>query len=211
MIQSMTTPEALCRLTLLADKTTKEKRQVQKRRRFRIFRQHETCTYHFPFCSQLKNFRTYHTKFIKKSASIHYELSESSEVMKLVNNLVKAPEMAITKLHFLCQLIRVGLIEEFVNDAVDTALDTEDIEEEIDEETAAQLPEAVGKQKDEAVAEGVDDEEELEEIRARLAEVGPLVPIFLLFHTLTAQEAGKGGANSIKPNTGGMRVPFTGL
>ncbi|KAL3744930.1 hypothetical protein ACJRO7_014095 [Eucalyptus globulus] len=75
-----------------------------------------------------------------------------------------------------------GVTEEFVNSAVDTALDTEDIEEEIDEEvdkvltaiageTATQLPEALRKQKDKAVAEGVDDEEELEEIRACLAEV----------------------------------------
>ncbi|KAL3744926.1 hypothetical protein ACJRO7_014091 [Eucalyptus globulus] len=75
-----------------------------------------------------------------------------------------------------------GVTEEFVNGAVDTALDMEDIEEEIDEEvdkvltaiageTATQLPEALRKQKDKAVAEGVDDEEELEEIRDRLAEV----------------------------------------
>ncbi|KAL3744349.1 hypothetical protein ACJRO7_013591 [Eucalyptus globulus] len=166
------------------------------------------CTYHFPFCSQLKKFRTYHTKFIKKSASMHYELSESSEVMKLVNDLVKAPEMAD------------GLIEKFVNDLIDTALDTEDIEEKIDEEvdkvstaiaggTAAQLPEAMRKQKVKQSAQtikllqkrrsgsrGCHDEEELEEVRACLAEVRSLVPIFLLFHTLTAQEAGKGGANS---------------
>lgn len=50
------------------------------------------------------------------------------------------------------------MIEEFVNDAVDSALDSEDIEEEIEEEvdkvltaiageTAAQLPEAVRKEK----------------------------------------------------------------
>ena len=50
------------------------------------------------------------------------------------------------------------MIEEFVNDAVDTALDSEDIEEETEEEvdkvlteiageTAAQLPEAVRKER----------------------------------------------------------------
>ncbi|KAF8039482.1 hypothetical protein BT93_B1878 [Corymbia citriodora subsp. variegata] len=120
-------------------------------------------------------------------------LSKSSEVMKLVNDLMKAPEMAVTMREFSKEMTKAGVIEEFVNDAVDTALDTEDMEEEIDEEvdkvltaiageTAAQLPEAVRKQKvkpsaqptaeeDEAVAEGVDDEEELEEIRARLAKV----------------------------------------
>ena len=55
-------------------------------------------------------------------------------------------------------LIQAGVIEEFVNDAVDTALDSEDIEEETEEEvdkvlteiageTAAQLPEAVRKER----------------------------------------------------------------
>ncbi|PKU80224.1 Vacuolar protein sorting-associated protein 24 like 1 [Dendrobium catenatum] len=88
-----------------------------------------------------------------------------------------------------------GVIEEMVNDAVDSALDSEDIEEETEEEiekvlsaiageTASQLPDAVRKvrtkqpassqkeeQQSEAIAEGVDDEGELEEIRARLAKV----------------------------------------
>lgn len=113
-----------------------------------------------------------------------------------------------------------------MNDTIDTALDSEDIEEETEEEvdkvlteiageTAAQLPQAVRKEKtklpaqtastsqqvcihdfpfptsahellrelqmnwiqlfrflqEEAIAEGVDDEEELEELRARLANV----------------------------------------
>ncbi|KAL5981793.1 hypothetical protein ACLOJK_015858 [Asimina triloba] len=93
------------------------------------------------------------------------------------------------------KIVEAGVIEEMVNDAVDTALDSEDIEEETEEEvdkvlteiageTAAQLPEAVRRkekmkqpareeaaQEQEAIAEGVDDEEELEEIRARLARV----------------------------------------
>ncbi|XP_020584742.1 vacuolar protein sorting-associated protein 24 homolog 1-like [Phalaenopsis equestris] len=88
-----------------------------------------------------------------------------------------------------------GVIEEMVNDAVDSALDSEDIEEETEEEiekvltaiageTASQLPDAVRKgrikqpassqkaeQQSEAIAEGVDDEGELEEIRARLDKV----------------------------------------
>ncbi|KAJ4725023.1 vacuolar protein sorting-associated protein 24-like 1 [Melia azedarach] len=122
-------------------------------------------------------------------------LNKSAEVMKLVNNLMKAPEVAATMQEFSKEMTKAGVIEEFVNDAVDTALDSEDIEEEIEEEvdkvltaiageTAAQLPEAVRKervkqpaqtsgaaQEEEAIAEGVDDEEELEEIRARLAKV----------------------------------------
>ncbi|XP_010535627.1 PREDICTED: vacuolar protein sorting-associated protein 24 homolog 1-like [Tarenaya hassleriana] len=123
-------------------------------------------------------------------------LSKSSEVMKLVNNLMKAPEMAATMQEFNKEMTKAGVIEEFVNDAVDTALDTEDMEEEIEEEvdkvltaiageTAAELPDAVVRKEriklpaqkagpsreEEAIAEGVDDEEELEEIRARLAKV----------------------------------------
>ncbi|OIV99312.1 hypothetical protein TanjilG_17122 [Lupinus angustifolius] len=115
--------------------------------------------------------------------------------MKLVNNLMKAPQMAVTMQEFSKEMTKAGVIEEMVNDAVDSALDSEDIEDEIEEEvdkvltaiageTAAQLPEAVRKEKvkqpaqragaadeEEAIAEGVDDEEEMEEIRARLAKV----------------------------------------
>ncbi|KAH7862558.1 hypothetical protein Vadar_006418 [Vaccinium darrowii] len=122
-------------------------------------------------------------------------LSKSAEVMKLVNNLMKAPEIAVTMQSFSKEMIKAGLIEETVNDALDSALDTEDIEEETEAEvdkvltalageTAAELPEAVRKQKlkqattvegaareDEAIAEGADEEEDLEEIRARLARV----------------------------------------
>lgn len=54
--------------------------------------------------------------------------------------------------------MQAGVIEEMVNDAVDDALDSEDIEEETEEEiekvltaiageTAAQLPEAIRKEK----------------------------------------------------------------
>ncbi|KAB2598003.1 E3 ubiquitin-protein ligase RFWD3-like [Pyrus ussuriensis x Pyrus communis] len=120
-------------------------------------------------------------------------LSKSTEVMKLVNNLMKAPEMAITMHEFTKEITKAGVIEEFVDDALDTALDSEDIEEETEEEvervlseiageTAAQLPEAVRKERtkvaaqrastsqEEAIAEGADNEEELEVLRARLAQ-----------------------------------------
>ncbi|GAU22396.1 hypothetical protein TSUD_98010 [Trifolium subterraneum] len=122
-------------------------------------------------------------------------LSKSAEVMKLVNNLMKTPEMAVAMQEFSKEMTKAGVIEEIVNDAVDSALDSEDIEDEIEEEvdkvltaiageTATQLPEAVRKQKvkqpaqrvvaadeEKAIAEGVNDEEEMEEIRARLAKV----------------------------------------
>lgn len=115
-------------------------------------------------------------------------LSKSAEVMKLVNNLMKAPEVAVTMQEFSNEMTKAGVIEEMMNDAVDNALDSEDIEEETEEEidkvltaiageTAAQLPEAVRKEKlkqpatSEDAEENIDDEEELEEIRARLARV----------------------------------------
>ncbi|KAG5035213.1 hypothetical protein AAZX31_04G138400 [Glycine max] len=148
--------------------------------------------------------RLYENKAQMNSISMHLgesvaiartvgHLSKSAEVMKLVNNLMKAPEMAVTMQEFSKEMTKAGVIEEIVNDAIDTALDSEDIEDEIEEEvdkvltaiageTAAQLPEAVRKERvklpgqsvgaeEEVIAEGVDDEEEMEEIRARLAKV----------------------------------------
>ncbi|EYU18785.1 hypothetical protein ABFS82_04G199900 [Erythranthe guttata] len=117
-------------------------------------------------------------------------LSKSAEVMKIVNNLMKAPEVAVTMIEFSKEMTKAGVIEEMMNDSLDNALDSEDIEEETEEEiekvltaiageTAAQLPEASRKEKlkqpatTEQVDEenNIDDEEDMEEIRARLARV----------------------------------------
>ncbi|THU74760.1 hypothetical protein C4D60_Mb04t36820 [Musa balbisiana] len=131
--------------------------------------------------------------FGKATARTVGHLSKSAEVMKLVNNLMKAPEVAATMQEFSKEMTKAGVMEEMVNDAVDTALDSEDIEEEIEEEvdkvlaaiageTMSQLPDAVRKEKmkqpsvstvgeeREAVAEGAEDED-LDEIRERLARV----------------------------------------
>uniref|UniRef100_A0A0C9S7K5 TSA: Wollemia nobilis Ref_Wollemi_Transcript_8253_1432 transcribed RNA sequence n=1 Tax=Wollemia nobilis TaxID=56998 RepID=A0A0C9S7K5_9CONI len=120
-------------------------------------------------------------------------LSKSTEVMKLVNGLMKAPEVSATMQEFTKEMTKAGVIEEMMNDSVDSALDSEDIEEETEEEidkvlteiageTAAQLPATARREKmkqpvheektqeEQAVAEGAD-EQELEEIRARLANV----------------------------------------
>ncbi|WOK98912.1 vacuolar protein-sorting-associated protein [Canna indica] len=149
--------------------------------------------------------RLYENKAQLNSVSMHLgelvatartvgHLSKSAEVMKLVNNLMKAPEVAATMQEFSKEMTKAGVIEEMVNDAVDTALDSEDIEEEIEEEvdkvlaalageTASQLPDAVRKERikqpstsadvveeREAVVEGAEDED-LDEIRERLARV----------------------------------------
>lgn len=63
---------------------------------------------------------------------------------------------------------QVGVIEEMVNDSVDSALDSEDIEEETEEEvekvltaiageTAAELPQAVRKERLKQPAQSVED------------------------------------------------------
>ncbi|KAI3511828.1 hypothetical protein L1887_18988 [Cichorium endivia] len=110
-------------------------------------------------------------------------LSKSAEVMKIVNNLMKAPEMAVTMQEFNKEMIKAGVIEEMVNDAVDSALDSDDLEDEIEEEvdkvltsiageTVAQLPEAARKDRLKQHADvAEEDDEEFEEIRARLAKV----------------------------------------
>eukprot|EP00249_Psilotum_nudum_P011661 c23307_g1_i1 orf=354-1040(-) len=121
-------------------------------------------------------------------------LSKSVDVMKLVNGLMKAPETAATMQEFTREMTKAGVMEDFVTDALDSALDSEDIEDEIEEEvdkvltelageTMAQLPATARREKDkpvtaqvvkeeqQAVAEGADDEEELEALRARLANV----------------------------------------
>jgi charged multivesicular body protein 3 len=73
-------------------------------------------------------------------------------------------------------LFQAGVIEEIVNDVVDSALDSEDIEDEIEEEvdkaltaiageTAAQLPEAVRKQKVKQPAQSARAADEVRAIR----------------------------------------------
>jgi charged multivesicular body protein 3 len=150
--------------------------------------------------------RLYENKAQLNSVSMHLgeivatsrtvgHLSKSTEVMKIVNGLMKAPELATTMQEFSKEMTKAGVMEEMMNDAVDSALDSEDMEEEIEEEvdkvlasvageTASQLPDAARTQKvkqastskvpeeREAIAEGGDDDEEdMEEIRARLAKV----------------------------------------
>lgn len=121
-------------------------------------------------------------------------LSKSAEVMKIVNGLMKAPEMAATMQEFSKEMTKAGVMEELVNDAVGDVLDSEDIEEETEEEvekvlaaiageTAAELPDAVRREvkqplqvqsdsaQSEPIADGIDDEGDLEEMRQRLARV----------------------------------------
>ncbi|KAA3481614.1 vacuolar protein sorting-associated protein 24-like protein 1-like isoform X1 [Gossypium australe] len=86
-------------------------------------------------------------------------LSKSAEVMKLVNNLMKAPQMAATMQEFSKEMIKAGVIEEMLPEAVRK----ERVRVSAEKESTSR--------EEEAIAEGADDEEELEEIRARLARV----------------------------------------
>ncbi|XP_015876377.3 vacuolar protein sorting-associated protein 24 homolog 1 [Ziziphus jujuba] len=159
-----------------------------------IVRSRKTVTHLYENKAQLNSISMHLGESVAIARTVGH-LSKSADVMKLVNNLMKAPEVATTMQEFNKEMTKAGVIEEIVNDAVDSALDSEDMEEEIEEEvdkvltaiageTAAELPEAIRKeiikqpaqtsengQEEEAIPEGVDDEEELEEIRARLAKV----------------------------------------
>ncbi|RCV13035.1 hypothetical protein SETIT_2G314500v2 [Setaria italica] len=61
-------------------------------------------------------------------------LSKSAEVMNIVNDLMKAPELAGTMQQFGKEMLKVEVMEEMVNEIVDSALDSEDLEDEIEEE-----------------------------------------------------------------------------
>ncbi|XP_010514836.1 PREDICTED: vacuolar protein sorting-associated protein 24 homolog 1-like [Camelina sativa] len=146
--------------------------------------------------------RLYENKAQLNSVSMHLaetvgtaitvgNISKSTEVMKIVIKLMKAPALAATMQEFSKELTKAGVIGEFVSDVVDDTLDSEDIDEEVDKvltavagETAAKLPETVRKGKimapaqkvktsreEEAITEGVDGDEEPEEVRAGLAKV----------------------------------------
>ncbi|KAL3694086.1 hypothetical protein R1sor_007737 [Riccia sorocarpa] len=122
-------------------------------------------------------------------------IQKSNEVMKLVNRLLKAPEVAATMQEFSKEMMKSGVVEEMLNDALESALDSEDIEEEIEGEvekvlsevageTLAQLPATAAPRKEKvkptvviqpeqektALTEG-DEDAEMEALRARLASV----------------------------------------
>ncbi|KAJ3292519.1 Charged multivesicular body protein 3 [Borealophlyctis nickersoniae] len=60
-------------------------------------------------------------------------LSKSTEVMKLVNNLVKLPEIQATMMEMSQEMMKAGIIEEMMEDTI-AMNDEEDIEEEAENE-----------------------------------------------------------------------------
>ncbi|RLN35644.1 hypothetical protein C2845_PM03G07080 [Panicum miliaceum] len=68
---------------------------------------------------------------IKRTADC---LSKNAEVMKIINDLMKAPELALTMQQLSKEMVKAEVMEDMVNETVDSALDSEDVEDEIEEE-----------------------------------------------------------------------------
>jgi charged multivesicular body protein 3 len=75
-------------------------------------------------------------------------LQKSGQVMKMMNDLMKVPELTQAMKTMGIEMEKAGLIEEMASDAIDDALPDEDLEEEADEEIDSVLQEVVGKELD---------------------------------------------------------------
>ncbi|CAG0900187.1 unnamed protein product [Darwinula stevensoni] len=113
-------------------------------------------------------------------------LQKSTDVMKAMHTLIKVPEVAATMQDLSKEMMRAGIMEEMMDDTMESALgDTDEMEEEAQQEidkilwelTAGQLGQAPKAPKDqlpaaaekEAEASDEENEEELSEMRSRLA------------------------------------------
>nr|CAD7571390.1 unnamed protein product [Timema californicum] len=110
-------------------------------------------------------------------------LQKSTEVMQAMQNLVRVPEVAAAMRELSKEMMRAGIIEEMLEETMDTMEDPEEMEEEAGEEvdkvlwelTAGQLgkaPEAVTDtlppQAETAAASPLEDDNELEDMQSRL-------------------------------------------
>ena len=113
-------------------------------------------------------------------------LKSSTEVMKAVSGLIKLPELQKTMQSLSKEMMKAGIIDELVQDSLDTVLDTDDIETETDAEVEKVIFEVTqGKLKDlpainnslpasatagatAATVSDDEDEEPLEDMRSRL-------------------------------------------
>lgn len=73
-------------------------------------------------------------------------ISKSTEVMTLMNDLVKVPEIAATMREMGKEMQKAGIMEEMISDTMDGVLGGEDIEEEADNEVDNVLSEILGKE-----------------------------------------------------------------
>nr|CAG4635095.1 EOG090X0EF4 [Alona affinis] len=109
-------------------------------------------------------------------------LQKSTEVMKAMQQLIKIPEVAATMRELSKEMMKAGIIEEMMQDTMESLEDTEELEEAAQEEvdkvlweiTAGQLGKAPAAVTDslpvrpQASAAVEDDEEDLEEMQSRL-------------------------------------------
>lgn len=77
-------------------------------------------------------------------ARVAGSLQKSSEVMGLVNNLIKVPELQKVMAAMSKEMMKAGMIEEMVQDAMDSAIDSEELEEETEEQIDKILLEVAG-------------------------------------------------------------------
>lgn len=113
-------------------------------------------------------------------------VSKSTEVMQAMQSLIKVPEVAATMRELSKEMMKAGIIEEMLDETMDSIEESEDMEDEADEEvdkilwevTAGQLgtapavvtetPGVAASTSVEEEAEDVDDDKELEEMKNRL-------------------------------------------
>lgn len=115
-------------------------------------------------------------------------LQKSSEVMQLMQNLIRVPEVALTMREMSKEMMKAGIIEEMMDETLDTVtgVDTDDMEEEVQKEvdkvieeittgalikapaTVTEVPGAIGEKPGTSISLSDDDEETLQEMQSRL-------------------------------------------
>lgn len=118
------------------------------------------------------------------TSSVMGHMEKSTAVLKSMSKLISIPELQGVAREMSKEMMKAGLIEEMIEDAI-SVTDTEDLETEADAEvdrvlfevTAGQLgsmTEAKKREekKEEVEEANVDDEKEIDEMKARLASLG---------------------------------------
>ncbi|PSC71154.1 vacuolar sorting-associated 24-like protein 1-like [Micractinium conductrix] len=109
-------------------------------------------------------------------------LGKSGEVMKLVNNLMRVPALQKTMVEMSREMMKAGIIDEMMTDAMESAFGDDELEEETEEEvdkillevageTLSQMAAAPRQQKQAVRQQAQAATEEEEDLAARLAAV----------------------------------------
>jgi charged multivesicular body protein 3 len=84
-------------------------------------------------------------------AKVMGALQRSTQIMTVMNDLMKVPELAATMREMSKQMEKAGLIDEIVDDTMEGVLGGDDLEDETDEAVTDILKEVLGKSLDTAV------------------------------------------------------------